>query len=407
MSASPLGPNHFKTMSASASQTLRHVFAPLSSNSPRPPPSKKSWSARIQKKSPRQALAAALCGANAHFGGFGFGGAASEPPELPPGLEDYTLERPLGKGMFGAVWLGRHSGMGLSRPVAVKVCALDDEEETSAADVAHEAEMLARLFSGADVPASRLLPRLFAYQTDALRAALVLQYFEGVELREHASAAGGLLSEVEARRLTALLLEALAHAHRKGVAHGDVKPENVLVTVPDAASLMLVDFGSASAFDPEAAPRVAERGGTPNFMAPERHLAGGGGAQHFDGRASDVWSAGCVLFSLLRGRAPYDWEAAEAQADAEGWSRGWPEASGHAAALLRRVRDNDPFSCGEEEDEEEDEPPPVSGSTERLVRLATRFEPSERPTAARLREELLGAAVPESAFARLALGAAS
>ena len=70
-------------------------------------------------------------------------------------------------------------------------------------------------------------------------------------------------------------------------------------------------------------------------------------------------------------------------------------------------RDNDPFSCGEEEDEEEDEPPPVSGSTERLVRLATRFEPSERPTAARLREELLGAAVPESAFARLALGAAS
>ena len=44
---------------------------------------------------------------------------ASEPPELPPGLEDYTLERPLGKGMFGAVWLGRHSGMGLSRPVAV------------------------------------------------------------------------------------------------------------------------------------------------------------------------------------------------------------------------------------------------------------------------------------------------
>ena len=49
----------------------------------------------------------------------------------------------------------------------------------------------------------------------------------------------------------------------------------------------------------------------------------------------------------------------------------------------------------------------MSGSTERLVRLATRFEPSERPTAARLREELLGAAVPESAFARLALGAAS
>ena len=45
--------------------------------SPRPPPSKKSWSARIQKKSPRQALAAALCGPNAHFGGFGFGGAAS------------------------------------------------------------------------------------------------------------------------------------------------------------------------------------------------------------------------------------------------------------------------------------------------------------------------------------------
>src|SRR5262249_32714252 len=110
--------------------------------------------------------------------------------------------------------------------------------------------------------------------------------------------------------LFVLVCRAVQHAHQKGVIHRDLKPSNVLVTAIDGAAVpKVIDFGVAKATGQTLTDRTLYTGfhqliGTPIYMSPEQaELAG----VDVDTR-SDVYSLGVLLYELLTGVTPYDWE---------------------------------------------------------------------------------------------------
>ena len=120
---------------------------------------------------------------------------------------------------------------------------------------------------------------------------------------------GALMDEAEAWATLRPLASALAHAHSLGVAHGDVKPANLLFV---DETLKLADFGLATeasdAESPSAATEARRRVGTPRYAAPEVCSPSPGAETEGSAFAADVWSLGCVFHELLTLRAPFDAE---------------------------------------------------------------------------------------------------
>jgi TolB-like protein/Flp pilus assembly protein TadD len=109
------------------------------------------------------------------------------------------------------------------------------------------------------------------------------------------------LAVVEAVRLARQIADALDCAHRSGVIHRDVKPDNVLLTGEHA---FIMDFGVARPAEPADGDMLTAAGlvvGTPAYMSPEQAT----GDLHLDGR-SDIYSLGCILFEMLTGRPPFE-----------------------------------------------------------------------------------------------------
>jgi serine/threonine-protein kinase len=106
------------------------------------------------------------------------------------------------------------------------------------------------------------------------------------------------------------ILEALDHAHSRGLAHRDIKPDNIVLS-PDGA--VLVDFGIARAIAQSEGDRVTRSGfvvGTEEYMSPEQ----ASGAEEVDGR-TDLYSLGVVLFEAIAGRPPFSAASAAAVID--------------------------------------------------------------------------------------------
>src|SRR5262245_24170105 len=120
-------------------------------------------------------------------------------------------------------------------------------------------------------------------------------------LREHATP----VDYPSVRHLLLQLLDALAHAHARGVLHRDVKPGNVLIFEDDLGrrAVKLADFGLAHALgrcpvDGE----LSATAGTPTYMAPEQHQ----GAWREFGPWTDLYALGCTAFRLVQGRPPFE-----------------------------------------------------------------------------------------------------
>jgi len=201
----------------------------------------------------------------------------------------YTLDREIGRGGMGAVWLARDEVLG--RDVAVKRIGMVPGGGSPDLERAEREGRLAARLNHPHVVA------VFDLVHEGDERWLVMEYVAGATLADLVRRDGALTPD-QAAPLMRQAADALTAAHGAGIVHRDVKPSNILVT-PDG-QVKLSDFGIARA---EADASLTQTGlvtGSPAYLAPE--VASGSSATD----ASDVWSLGATLFHALAGEPPYD-----------------------------------------------------------------------------------------------------
>ena len=208
-----------------------------------------------------------------------------------PMLGRYQVEKELGKGAMGVVYLGRDPKIG--RTVAIKTLALSAEFEGS-----ELVDVRERFFREAET-AGRLqhpnIVTIFDAGEEHDLAFIAMEFLPGRDLVEF-SRAGNLLPVSTVLSIGEQVAAALDHAHRQQVVHRDIKPANVMYD-PSTQSVKVTDFGIAR-ITGSSKTKTGMVLGTPSFMSPEQ-LAG----LHVDGR-SDLYSLGVMLFQLLTGVLP-------------------------------------------------------------------------------------------------------
>ena len=200
-------------------------------------------------------------------------------------LGRYRPVRPLGSGGSGSVWLACDERTGLD--VALKIIP---REGKAAARAKREALAARRLRHERCV-------RAYDVGHDSSHVYIAYEYVAGRTLRETMRTDG--LSDEDAVEVAAQVLDALAHAHRTGIVHRDVKPSNLLLEERDEIAVRLLDFGLAQFDGADTLTAVGDVPGTLAYIAPER-LAGAEATP-----ASDVWAVGVLLWEALAGRHPF------------------------------------------------------------------------------------------------------
>ena len=209
----------------------------------------------------------------------------------------YLLHRELGRGGMATVYLAqdvRHD-----RPVALKVLHPELAATLGPDRFLREIKLAARLQH----------PHILSVHDSGETASYLwftMPYVAGESLRERLRREKQLPVE-EALRITAEAARALDYAHREGVIHRDVKPENILLTKD--GDTLVADFGIARALS-TTDDRLTETGlmvGTPAYMSPEQAT----GERELDCR-TDIYSLGVVLYEMLAGEPPYTGPSAQA-----------------------------------------------------------------------------------------------
>lgn len=230
-----------------------------------------------------------LGGSGAHPGGTMLldGGGVEKPM-----LGRYQVEKELGKGAMGVVYLGKDPKIG--RVVAIKTMALSQEFEGEELDDARE-----RFFREAET-AGRLqhqnIVTIFDAGEEHDLAFIAMEFLKGKDLAD-VSKTGQLLPIAKVLSIVARVAEALAYAHKLNVVHRDIKPANIMYDL-ETDSVKVTDFGIARITD-SSKTKTGLVLGTPSFMSPEQ-IAG----KKVDGR-SDLYSLGVMLFQMLAGVLPF------------------------------------------------------------------------------------------------------
>jgi len=246
----------------------------------------------------------------------------------------YRVQRLIGTGGMGAVYLATRRQGGFAQQVALKVVrgALSTRQDRERFE--HERQILATLVH----------PNIAALfdggETRDGEPYYTMEYVDGVGIAEFCTRHA--LPVAQRVRLLIKAAAALAHAHQNLVVHRDIKPSNVLVTAD--GRVKLVDFGIAKLVDERAGPALTRAGGgpmTPEYAAPEQ----------FRNAAitvvTDVYQFGALCFRVLTGRLPYrgdpadsvEWARAVTEQEPLSLSRALdPETTGHDANALARVR---------------------------------------------------------------------
>jgi eukaryotic-like serine/threonine-protein kinase len=202
----------------------------------------------------------------------------------------YSLERELGRGGMGIVFLARD--VALDRPVALKLLPPEMAAQPALRQrFLREAQLAAKLSHPNIVP-------IFAVETVGEYVFFVMAYVEGETLGRRLQARGPL-TPAEGTRLIQEVAWALAYAHLRGIVHRDVKPDNILLEHATGRALVS-DFGIARRTDAATGTAVGEVLGTAQYMSPEQACG-----ENVDGR-SDLYALGVVAFFALSGKLPFD-----------------------------------------------------------------------------------------------------
>jgi serine/threonine-protein kinase len=221
------------------------------------------------------------------------------PSERPPAavpeaerLGRYQLEREIGRGAMGIVYLGRDTA--INRMVAIKAIPLASEFSDS-----ELVEARSRFFREAETAGRLNHPNIVTiYDVGEERglAYIAMEYLKGRHLSEYAKS-NNLLEPRKVLEIIARTAEALGFAHKQQVVHRDIKPANLMYD-PGTDVLKITDFGIAR-LSGAGSTRTGIVLGTPSFMSPEQ-LEGRTVTGH-----SDLFSLGVSLFQLLTGQLPF------------------------------------------------------------------------------------------------------
>ncbi|KAL1606654.1 serine/threonine-protein kinase gin4 [Paraconiothyrium brasiliense] len=231
----------------------------------------------------------------------------------------WQLGKTVGKGGCSRVRIVRHSGTGqfgaakiISKSTAEKVRAL------SLANLCESAQYDPTLFAGGkaipfglerEICIMKLLDhpyivKLFDIWENRNELYLIMEYVEGGELFGYIGEHGGI-EEVEVVHIFRQIIAALWYCHRLNIFHRDLKPENILLD-RDTMTIKLVDFGMA-ALQP-LGKKLTTPCGSPHYAAPEVIKS-----QSYDGGKADVWSCGVILYVLLTGTPPFNYDGHDAE----------------------------------------------------------------------------------------------
>ncbi len=201
----------------------------------------------------------------------------------------YTVLKRLGSGGMAHVYLARH--VALARPVVIKVLHRT---------LARESEMRERFRREAEAAARLVHPYVCAILDQGAAGDivyLVMPYYAGGSLADMLARARRLPGHTAAS-ISAQVACALDYAHRHGVVHRDVKPDNVLFD--EDTNAVLTDFGIATARFHGRLTATGRAMGTPHYMSPEQAMG-----RLVDGR-SDLYAVGLLLYEMLTGHPPFD-----------------------------------------------------------------------------------------------------
>ena len=211
---------------------------------------------------------------------------------VPQRLGRYVIEKRIGRGAMGAVYLAKDPR--INRPVALKVIPIEKEFEDEELKEARQ-----RFYREAESAGRLTHPNIITVYDageDKGLAYIAMEYVPGIPLRSFTDPKK-LLAPKRALELAATTAEALDYAHNQGVIHRDIKPANLLYN-PKEGSLKISDFGVARITDNNAT-KTGIVLGTPMYMSPEQL-----GAEKLTG-LSDLFSLGVTLYELLVGEVPF------------------------------------------------------------------------------------------------------
>ena len=263
---------------------------------------------------------------------------------VPQRLGRYVIEKRIGRGAMGAVYLGKDPR--INRAVAVKAIPIEQEFED---EELKEARM--RFFREAESAGRLTHPNIITVYDageDKGLAYIAMEFVPGISLRQFTDPKK-LLAPKRAIELAAMTAEGLDYAHNQGVIHRDIKPANLLYN-PREGTLKISDFGVARMTDNNRT-KTGIVLGTPMYMSPEQL-----GAESLTG-LSDLFSLGVTLYELLVGEVPFKANniallmtkiTTEEAAPVSKRRAGIPPAIDAILAKALAKRPEDRFSCGAE-----------------------------------------------------------
>lgn len=203
------------------------------------------------------------------------------------------LQRPLGAGGMGAVWVAEH--LALQTHVVVKFMSPELAKDPQ------NVQRFAREAAAASQVKSPHVVQMFDHgvSQDGIPF-IVMELLEGHDLAHHVRSRGRLPPDEVATILTQTC-KALSKAHEKGIVHRDIKPDNIFLVAGDELFVKLLDFGIAKAQGALSSHTgTGAMIGTPYYMSPEQIV----GSHTLDFR-TDIWALGVVAFEALTGQKPF------------------------------------------------------------------------------------------------------